>query len=434
MTTPPAPKKLLIISQTFVPDPAGVGQYMADAAVAMRRRGHQVVVYASNRGYEDPTRRYAAREDLQGVDVRRLPLSSFGKASMVKRLIGTVSFMLQCFFVALTHRRVDGIFFSTSPPMVGFVVSLAAMIRRVPTAYWAMDLNPDQLVALGKIRRTGLAARGLSAINRFILRRTSLVVALDRFMADSLRRYAAIDDKLLILPPWPQEHAIEDVPADDNPFRHLHGLDGRFVVMYSGNHTQSNPLTTLLQACLRFRDDDRVRFLFVGGGLGKREVEAFIQEHDLRNALSLPYQPLSELRYSIPAADVHVVSLGTEMVGIVHPCKVYGAMAAGRPILFFGPRPSHIADLLDQERFGWHVAHGDVDGAAAAIRAAMELPAAELRHLGTLGRSLLQQRLSEATLCNQLCAALEGRLKLGSPAVQSPASAKETDECAPALS
>ena len=75
---------LLIFSQTFAPDPAAVGQHITDAAIAMARRGHRVRVYASSRGYEDPTRRYLLRENMQGVDVRRLRLSSFGKKVTVQ--------------------------------------------------------------------------------------------------------------------------------------------------------------------------------------------------------------------------------------------------------------------------------------------------------------------------------------------------------------
>src|SRR5204863_7909491 len=111
--------------------------------------------------------------------------------------------------------------------------------------------------------------------------------------------------------------------------------------MYSGNHSPSNPLATLLHAAVHFKDDPTLRFLFVGGGLGKKEVEAVIAEHQLMNALSLPYQPLADLRYSLSAADIHVVSLGLDMVGIIHPCKIYGAMAVAKPTLSFGPRPSH---------------------------------------------------------------------------------------------
>src|SRR3954462_15723954 len=107
---------VLVVSQTFVPDPASVGQHMADVAFELARRGHRVRVYASGRGYEDPTAVYPRREMLNGVDIRRFPLASFGKKSILLRVLGTAVFQIQAFFAALFTRRLAGIFFSTSPP------------------------------------------------------------------------------------------------------------------------------------------------------------------------------------------------------------------------------------------------------------------------------------------------------------------------------
>lgn len=416
------PKKLLIFSQTFVPDPASVGQHIADAALEMARRGHPVRVYTSARGYEDPSVRYPARENMGGVDVIRLPWASFGKKSLFTRILGTASFMIQCLLRGLLTPNLGGILFSTSPPMVGIVASVVGLVRRVPTAYWAMDLNPDQLIALGKLRPDALSARLLEAANRFFLRHAALVISLDRFMAQRLAARVNLDGRLLVAPPWPHEEHVDPIAHAQNPFRAKHGLADKFVVMYSGNHTPSNPLTTILQAAQRLRDDPSIRFLFVGGGLGKKEVESFAAEHALPNVASLPYQPLTDLRYSLSAADVHLVSLGAEMAGIIHPCKVYGAMAVGRPVLFVGPRPSHISDLLDANDFGVQVAHGDVEGAIAAIRRLRDLGASARRQMGERAQRVLQQTLSQSILCKQFCDRLETALKLSPPQAANAAS------------
>lgn len=407
-------RRLLIFSQVFVPDPASVGQHIADVAFEMARRGHRVTVYTSARGYDDPTVKYPPRETLRGVAVRRLPLSSFGKKSILTRVVGTASFMAQIFWVGLLTPGVAGIFFSTSPPLVGIVASVVGMLRRVPVAYWLMDLNPDQLIALGKIRANSLVARVLRRMNRFILNRAALVIALDRFMADRIDPAGRLRHKMLVMPPWPHEDHIETggptpEPAD-NPFRARHGLAGKFVVMYSGNHSPSNPLDTLLDAALHYKDDDTLRFLFVGGGVGKKRIEAFAREHALQNVLSLPYQPLSELRHSLGAADVHVVSLGDNMVGIIHPCKAYGAMAAARPLLYLGPRPSHITDLLEADDLGWQVSHGDAAGMVAAIRAMREVGGGAFAEKGARARRVLEERLSQRQLCGAFCDRLESAL------------------------
>ncbi len=228
-------------------------------------------------------------------------------------------FQLQCLIIGLFTPQLGCVLFSTSPPMIGLVATILRRARGVPITYWAMDLNPDQLIAQrgsAERRRRPDAGVGqpVDPPQRLARRRGR------RLHGQSDSAPQPLAHKLIVSPPWTHSPHVQLIPHDRNPFRQRHGLAGQFVLMYSGNHSP-NPLTTVLQAALRFRDDDGVRFLFVGGGLGKREVEEFIERHRLTNACSLPYQPLS--RSDPVAADVHLVTLGEGMVGIIHPCKVY---------------------------------------------------------------------------------------------------------------
>jgi glycosyltransferase involved in cell wall biosynthesis len=418
---PPIPaqrKTILVVSQVFVPDPASVGQHMADVAIELARRfqtgdKYDLRVYASARGYENPTVEYPRRETIGAADVRRFPFASFGKKSMPLRVLGTAVFMIQAFIAAMFTPRLAGIFFSTSPPLIGLPLSIAAAFRRVPTVYWAMDLNPDQLVALGKLKQSDCICRLLEATNRFILKRSALVIALDRFMAKRLAARKIPRLKIFVLPPWPHENSIADAPTPtENPFRMRHNLNGKFVIMYSGNHSPSNPLTTILNAIVRLKAEPDIKFLFVGGGGAKKQVEEYIRNHELTNAISLPYQPLADLKHSLSAADVHIVSLGEEMIGIIHPCKIYGAMAAARPILFLGPQPSHISDLLDQHEIGLQIRHGDINGAVEAIRRFHGMTTTQLQSMGRTAQTILHQSLSQQLLCTRFCDAVEQAMRV----------------------
>lgn len=403
-------KTIMILSQVFVPDPASVGQHIADVAFELAARGHRVIVYCSARGHENPRVKYPKRETIRNVIVRRFSLGSFGKKSMLLRVAGTAMFMVQCLRVGLFTRRVDLLFFSTSPPLIGIVASILHLLRRFPIAYWAMDLNPDQLIALGKISARGPIARLLEGANRLILKESSLIFTLDRFMADRLEARFPLRQKIVVAPPWPHVDQIGSETAGQvskNPFRESHGLSGRFVLMYSGNHSPSNPLTTILEAAIRLRDVPNLIFVFVGGGTGKQEVERYIRDYALSNAVSLPYQPLEALKDSLSAADVHIVSLGEQMVGIIHPCKIYGAMAVGRPILYLGPHPSHISDIIDRHAVGFRIVHGDVDGAVSAIRQLMAIDVEKLRQMGIDAQAVLRRELSQTILCGKLCDRLE---------------------------
>jgi glycosyltransferase involved in cell wall biosynthesis len=404
-------RRILIISQVYVPDPASVGQHMADAAESLAARGHRVTVLASARGYDDPSVKYPARERRGGVDIVRLPWSSFGKRTILIRLVGQSIFLLQAVLRGLLTPGLSAVFASTSPPLCSAVALAIHFLRRVPLMYWWMDLNPDQLIAYGQITERSLSARVFNWLNRCVLRRASEVIVLDRFMADRLTQKLDVREKFSILPPWPHVDVVDAVPKTENPFVREHGLAQKFVVMYSGNHSIASPLTTLIEAALRLQDHPRLYFMFIGGGLGKQEVEQAIERFRPANMVSLPYQPLEQLHFSLSAADVHVVALGNEMVGIIHPCKIYGAMAVGRPILYIGPRPSHISDLLEKYDIGWHVSHGDVDGAVQVLREIADARAGELSQLGERAQDAVRHELSKEILAGRFCDVIESGLR-----------------------
>ncbi|MDC0936296.1 glycosyltransferase family 4 protein [Pirellulales bacterium] len=397
-------RQALIFSQVYPPDPTSVGQHMHDAAVELAQRGLEVTVYAAARGYEDPTQRYPKHETRDGVRIRRLPLSSFGKASILNRLVGGISFTLQCLIRGLLKPSVTHMLVSTSPPMCSFAaVFVGAIRRRMRITFWVMDLNPDQMVALGKLKETSWMVKSFDWLNRRILKRADAVVALDRFMADRLNRKLDVGDAMHILPPWPHEDHIEPVAHQDNSFRKEHGLDGKTVVMYSGNLSPASPVTTILEAAKQLEEVEELVFLFVGGGLVKREIDELIARAAPPNIRSLPYQPIERLRYSLSAADVHLVSVGNEIVGICHPCKVYGAMAVSRPILSLCPIPCHVSDIVAGKNVGWAIEHGDVDGAVKALREIHAASTESLMESGQRARNIIDERFTKQYLCGAFC-------------------------------
>lgn len=397
----------LIISQVYIPDPASVGQHIADAAAEMVKRGYRVIVYASARGYDDPSKKYSSRETLHGVDVRRLPLSSLGKSSIAIRLVAQWIFLIQAMVRGLFTRNLAGIMVSTSPPFCGFAGAVIATLRGVPVKYWLMDLNPDQMVAMGKLKQTSLPVKIFDWFNRVILRRSSDIVVLDRFMLERvIKKGVAVEAKTAIMPPWPHEDELARIAHAENPFRKKQNLDGQFVIMYSGNHSPANPIKTILDAAERFQGDPSIVFMCIGGGGGKKEVEDKVAK-GIKNIRSLPYQPLNEIKYSLSAADVHIVSVGPGVVGIVHPCKVYGAMAVSRPILLLGPNPCHVSDLIDQHKIGWHIAHGDVDGAERVIKQIVATPREELDAMGRRAAEVIRTQLSKNILQTKFCDVLQ---------------------------
>jgi hypothetical protein len=108
--------------------------------------------------------------------------------------------------------------------------------------------------------------------------------------------------------------------------------------------------------------DPGIVFCFVGGGSEFKRIKQWQAEGKRANVLCLPYQPLSELAGSLSAADAHAVVMGDAMLGIVHPSKVYNMLAVGAPVVYIGPKESHVTEILDrpgQEHLWCSARHGE---------------------------------------------------------------------------
>lgn len=401
--------RILILSQVFPPDPAAVGQQLADVAEELARRGHAVTVLTSGRGYDDPAAQFPRAEERNGVCIRRLPWCSFGKRSFATRVLGGLSFTGQALVRGLVRRRDDVVLVTTVPIMGPLAGLLLSWVRGPGLVYSVMDLNPDQLVALKVVAPNSWIVRLLNVLNRAVLRRAARVLVLDRFMGERVLRKAPVAGKMVIVPPWSHTEPAAPLEHASNPFRRRLGPGGELVVMYSGNHGITSPLSTLLAAAESLADEPRLKFIFIGGGARKHEVDSAVSQ----NVRSLPYQPLETLGESLSAADVHVVTLGDGMVGIVHPSKVYGAMAVARPVLLLGPAVCHVTDMLESSGACWRVAHGDVAGARALLLQLLEMPREELRARGAAARRTLDEGYTSARLCGAFCDAVEAAARPG---------------------
>jgi glycosyltransferase involved in cell wall biosynthesis len=328
------------------------------------------------------------------------------------------------------------------------------------------------------------------------LQRATKIIALDRFMRDRIVAKGIASDKVAIIPPWSHDNEVRFDSEGRERFRRTHGMDGKFVVMYSGNHSPCHSLDTLLAAAQRLAANPRFVFCFVGGGSEFRKIQQMVarqrpelsgrhnrpRDHEktdhktkesvvsshwsvvsgqkkkqgagigereggrseigvredptsdiqqpttsdnqprmskienrkskienLQNILCLPYQPLDELAGSLSAADVHVVVLGDPFVGLIHPCKIYNALAVGAPILYIGPESSHLSEILEAlgSRVCARMGHGDVEGCAAQIsRIAAENQRGESKRYETVTAQFTRRVLLARIVAELECAAM----------------------------
>ena len=359
--------KILLLNQCFYPDVVSTAQHLTDLATALASRGHDVTVVASDRGYDDPATRFARREKWNGIEIIRIRTLSLGKGARWRRGFNFGSFLLLCGLRLLALPRFDVVVALTSPPLISFLATLFVKLKGGSLCSWVMDLNPDEAIAAGWLDEHSPASRFLQRLSNYSFQYAARTIVLDRFMKERVVAKGTAPDRVVIIPPWSHDDNVSYSQTGSEAFRQQHGLAGKFVVMYSGNHSPCHPLDTLLDAAYALKARSEIVFCFIGGGSEQVKVREFAAHHELQNVKCLPYQPLSDPSNSLSAADLHVVVMGEKFVGIVHPCKVYNIMTVGAPALYIGPTPSHVTDIATQHGKFFLTRHGDVKGVTSAI-------------------------------------------------------------------
>ncbi len=380
--------KVLLVNQCFWPDVVSTSQHLTDVGVGLVARGHEVTVIASRRGYDDANLRFPSRERWQGIEIIRLPSVGLGKTSRWRRALNFASFSAACVCRLAIMRRQDAVVVLTSPPLISWLAALFTRLKGGRLIFWVMDLNPDEAIAAGWLKRNSIPATVLTALLKSSMRHAHKIIALDRFAKQRIVGKGIEEDKVEIIPPWSHDDSVRFDREGREVFRRHHNLSEKFVVMYAGNHSPCHPLDTLLEAAKKSSSRDEIAFCFVGGGSEFGKVEGFARANQLRNIFCLPYQPQTELSGVLSAADLHVVVMGEGYQGIIHPCKIYNILAIEAPFLYIGPIESHVSEIVsrlpEQDRV-YSTQHGQVDFVAESIfnlaerfRAAARLDGAQM--------------------------------------------------------
>jgi glycosyltransferase involved in cell wall biosynthesis len=171
-------------------------------------------------------------------------------------------------------------------------------------------------------------------------------------MAEKMKSMGIAEEKIHLITNWANTEVVYPIPPSENLLRQKLGLDGKFVLMYSGNMGLSHYFDDLLKVIRRLRNIDGLHFVFIGEGKRRSEIEKFVISHKLTNVTLLPFQPLDRLAECLSLGDIHFVSLRKGFEGLVVPSKAYGALAAGRAVIYQGDSRGEIAQMIIDEGFG----------------------------------------------------------------------------------
>ena len=404
-------KKLLIYAHYYIPDTASTGQILRELAEGMLEKFDITVIcvvpsYLGTIEDKYKTQKYY-EENINGVKVLRIRVPEFSKTNKKSRIKNIVSYFFGAMAATFKVGKMDYIFSISQPPILGGLLGVwGKWVKHAKYIYNIQDFNPEQVLAVG-YSKSKLITDVMMWFDKFSCKRSNLIITVGRDLVETVeKRFAGKKvPKTIMINNWIDEKEIYPLDADNEKvleFKKKYGLDGKFVIMYSGNIGLYYDLENLIKVVERIKPDTKtadgreVVFAFVGAGSVLDKLVLYVKENHMDNVTFIPYQDKADLIYSLNAGDVHWCVNAKGIKGVSCPSKAYGIMAAGKPILGVLDRGSEARLLIEETKCGKCHRPGDYEGIEELVRWFIENgEMEEVKEMGLRGREYLVENLTK---------------------------------------
>ena len=402
-------KKLLIYAHYFYPDVASTGQILTELCEGMTDTFDITVIcvvpsYSGTIDEKYKTKRIY-QEEHNGIKIIRVRVPEFQKSNKISRIKNLLAYFFNSLLATLKIEKQDYIYTISQPPILGGVLGvLGKWIKGGKLIYNIQDFNPEQTMAVG-YSKNKLLLNTVMAVDKFSCKKADKVIVVGRDMQETLRNRFNNKKvpKNVFINNWINEKEI--YPLEQNhprvvEFKEKYNLKDKFIIMYSGNIGLYYDLENIIKVIGEFKDREDVVFAFVGDGTVKDKVEAYVNENNLSNVTFIPYQDKADLIYSLNAADVHWVVNAKGIKGVSVPSKLYGVMAAGKPVLGVLDEGSEARLIVEDCNCGVCIEPGNYEEISNNIEYILNNKE-EIRALGSNGRQYLETNLTKEVSINK---------------------------------
>ena len=410
MTISMKKKRLLIYAHYYIPDTASTGQILRELAEGMLEKFDITVIcvipsYLGTIEDKYKIQKYY-KEEINGVKVIRIRVPEFSKTNKKSRIKNIVSYFFGAMCATFKVGKQDYVFSISQPPILGGLLGVwGKWVKHAKYIYNIQDFNPEQIMAVG-YSKSRIITGFMMSLDKFSCKRSNLVITVGRDLVETVKeRFNGKKvPKTVMINNWIDENEI--YPLDESnervaAFKKKYGLDGKFVIMYSGNIGLYYDLENLIKVVKRFKpgtktaDGREVVFAFVGAGSVLDKLVIYVKKHRMDNVVFIPYQDKEDLIYSLNAGDVHWCVNAKGIKGVSCPSKYYGLAAIGKPILGVLESGSEVRCLIENTHGGMCCEPGEYDKVEENIRWFINNADSEkVARMGTRSRENLEKNLT----------------------------------------
>lgn len=404
--------RILYVSQYYPPEMGAPSARVSELAREWVARGHQVTVLTAfphhPHGFKRPEdRRVLTRREKDGaVDVVRTYVFAAKNAGFLMRIASYVSFMMSAIIIGGFRVGRPDVVIATSPQLfTGVAGRVLALLKRRSFVFEVRDLWPESIVTVGAMRE-GLAIRMLKRLAAWLYRSADRIVTVgEGYRRGILAGYRVDPAKISVVTNGVELNHYSFSPEDRERIRRERNWQDETVVLYLGTHGMAHGLDFVLNAAGRAAVASKLRFVFVGDGAEKANLQKQAADMKLENVTFLPPVDKRGVVDLYAASDICLVPLRrVDLFKDVLPSKIFEIMAMRRPIVI--SVDGEARKEVERANAGIYVEPENVEQLCAAVEALRSDPAMSVK-LGNNGRKHVERYFSRGVLAQRYLTLLE---------------------------
>ncbi|MCQ2412191.1 MAG: glycosyltransferase family 4 protein [Sphaerochaetaceae bacterium] len=350
-------KDILFLCQFFYPEHVSSATLPFDTAKYLAANGFTVDALVGYPKEYTHGENFPLDEVTENVGIHRIKYIELDRKKTINRLINYFSFTGAALLNIGRLKNYQSVVVYSNPPVLPIVPILAHKLFKTKFVFVAYDVYPEIAYASKTLSPGSLIDRVMSRINHHLYKHASHIVTLtDEMKEFLLKKRPELDaDRVTTIANWAHE---KELKPDHEAYQRFGYADGLFVVSYFGNMGTCQDVDTMMGAAEQLDGDDRIKFLIVGHGNKKAEVEK--RAGKLKNVQVIDFLTGRDFEQAVAVSSCCIVSLEKGLMGTCAPSKYYSYLQGGQPVLAVVEKGSYLYEEVEREQIGYSIEVGDI--------------------------------------------------------------------------
>lgn len=393
---------ILIVSQYFWPETFRIN----DMALGLKERGHEVTVLTSIPNYPEgqffPGYSFLKNSDenWNGISIYRCKQLPRGKNNPLLLSLNYISFaFFASWRVFSLPKKIDRILvYQVSPVLQVFPALVAAHLLKCPVFVNVQDLWPETFASTQQGKKS-FFRKWVGTISDYLYRKADYLLLPFKSSQPILEQRGIPANKMSYLP-----NSVDSfyLPVSQDP-QYENLFTGETHFLLTGNLGEAQGIELIIEAAHELKDlYPNLRWILVGDGRNRQELEQLVREKKVENIVSFPGRyPATVIPYLIARADASLLTLKKEPIfAITVPNRLQSYMACGKPIL--ASIDGEAADIINESVSGLVAAAGDLQGFVELVKKFMNTSEEQKKQWGMNARSYFLSHFERNQVLDQL--------------------------------